>query len=152
MFNSLLGKSKKDSNDDEIVKRISKMDLNDMRTYINNKIDDFKLCEDGLNEVMRRLISHNEKSSKRFIEDDAMDVKKKKAFDLVILISSSKKITVTSVELIQEFIDIYAEMIQKFDQDNKQTYESKLRKSIDNALVSIAGMSAYKEKIDILGN
>lgn len=152
MFDKLLGKNKQDSNDNEIAKRISKMDLNDMRIYVNNKLTDFTLCEDGLIEVMKRLISKNEKSSKNFIEDDAMDVKKKKAFDLVVLVSASKKITVSTVELIQEFIDIYIEMILKFDQDNKQTYESKLRKSIESALVSIAGMSAYREKMDILGN
>lgn len=152
MFNKLLGKNKteNDDKDNEIVQRVSKMDLNDMRTYVNNRVTDFKICEDGLIEVMKRLNTPNEKTDKKFIEDDAMDVKKKKAFDLVILISNSKKITVRAVELIQEFTVLYNEMILQFDQDNKQTYESKLKKSIDNAVVTISGVSAYQEKMEFL--
>jgi len=152
MLNKLLGKNKKDSNDSEITQKVSKMDLNDMRIYVNNKLTDFKICEDGLVEVMRRLNSQHGKPPKRFIEDDSMDTKIKKAFDLVILVASSKKITVAAVELIQEFIEIYAEMIKKFDSDNKQTYESKLKRSMDNAIVTVAGMSAYKEKMAFLGD
>ena len=152
MFNKLLGKNKKDSNESEVVQRISKMDLNDMRIYVNNKLTDFKLCEDGLSEVMKRLISEHGNPAKRFIEDDAMDTKKKKAFDLVVLVGASKKITVTTAELIREFIEIYAEMIEKFDKDNKQIYASKLKKSFNNALVSISGISAYKAKMDFLGD
>jgi len=151
MLSKLLGKNDKDSDESEIIQKISKMDLNDMRIFVNNKLTDFKICEDGLFEVMKRLNSENDKS-KRFIEDDSMDTKIKKAFDLVILVGASKKITISTVELIREFTDIYAEMIHKFDTDNKQTYGSKLKKTIDNALVAVAGISEFKKKQNFLGN
>lgn len=152
MFNRLLGKKTNttDQSDSELEHRISKMDLNDMRNYVNNKLTDFQLCSDGLIEVMKRLILINEKTSKRFIEIDAMDTKVKKAFDLVVLVAKSKKITVITIELIQDFINLYADVIEKFDTDNKQTYGSKLKKSLNDAVLMINSMSDIKEKMDYI--
>lgn len=152
MFSKLLGKNTKnsDESDNEIGRRISKMDLNDMRYYVNNKIDDFQICDDGLIEIMNRLLSVNEKTSHRFIEMDAMDTKIKKAFDLVILVAKSKKITVVTVELIQKFIELYADIIEEFDNNNRQTYESKLKKSLSEAILTVNGMLELKEKMDYL--
>ena len=152
MLSKLLGKKTDslDQSDSEIKRRISKMDLNDMRNYVNNKIADFQICDDGLIEIMKRLLSVNEKTSYRFIEIDAMDVKVKKAFDLVILVAKSKKITVVTIELIQEFINFYVDIIEKFDTDNKQTYASKLKKSLSEAVLMISSMSELKERLDYL--
>ncbi len=99
---------------------------------------------------MKRLISVNEKTSKRFIEMDAMDTKVKKAFDLVILVAKSKKITVVVVELIQEFMNLYRDVIEKFDTNNKQTYDSKLKKCISNGVLMVGRKSVIKEKMDYL--
>ena len=156
MFNKILGKNKSqrdgDSAHQEIVEKIAKMNLSDMRVYVNGKLNDFPLCEDGLSEVMRRIVSQNPSTKQRFIELDAMDTKKKKAFDLVIKISTSKKITVTTAELIQEFNAFYADVISKFDRDNKEIYASRLTKSSQTALLSLAEMTTLKRKMQILGD
>jgi len=152
MFSKLLGKktSTSDQSSNEIEQRVAKMDLNDMRNYVNNKLSDFQICDDGLIEVMKRLILKNEKTSHRFIEIDAMDTKVKKAFDLVVLVAKSKKITVVAVELIREFIDLYDDIIEKFDTDNKQIYNSKLKTSLNEAILTIKSKSDIKEKMDYL--
>ena len=152
MFNKLLGKKTDDldQSSNEIEHKISKMDLNDMRNYVNNKLTDFQLCSDGLSEVMKRLVSINDKTSHRFIEIDAMDSKVKKAFDLVLLVAKSKKITVVTIELIQDFINLYTDVIDKFDEENKQTYDSKLKKSLSEAVLMISSMSEIKEKMDYI--
>jgi len=153
MLGKLLSKKDKDSNKEhqEILNRLSKMNISEMRLYVNNKLKDFQICEDGLSEVMSKLISKNEQTGVNFIGDDAMDTKIKKAFDLVILVAGSKKITVTAIESMNKFMEIYAAMIQKFDVDNKQTYDSKLKKAIDISIKNVAIMSEIQKKNNILG-
>jgi hypothetical protein len=154
MFNNILGKSKKESNEDvkyqAIREKISKMNLLDMRVYVNNKLNDFKVCEDGLSEIMRRLTSVDA-NGKRFIESDAMDSKKKKAFDLVILISKNKKITIVTTELIQKFIEMYSDIITKFDTDHKQIYASLLKDSLNKSIMVISSMADINKKAKVLG-
>ena len=154
MFNKILGKNKREINESgnhsKIVERISKMNLSDMRIYVNNKLNDFEITEDGLSEVMRRLIS-KDANEKRFIESDAMDSKIKKAFDLVIIVSASRKITVVTTELIQEFILQYSDLIEKYDTDNKQIYGSKLNDGLAKSIASISEMAELKRKMGVLG-
>ena len=154
MFGNILGKSKEESSGDkehdEIVQKVSKMNISDMRVYINNKLTDFEISEDGLSEVMRKLLSKDAKE-KRFIESDAMDSKIKKAFDLVIIVSASKKITVVTTELIQDFITQYSDLIEKYDTDNKQIYASKLNDALAKSISSITEMAELKRKMGVLG-
>jgi hypothetical protein len=155
MFGKILGKSKeeasKDSNNNKIIEKIQTMNLTDMRYYVNNKLKDFELSEDGLNEILRKINSVDA-NEKRFIDTDSMDTKLKKTFDLVIIIAKSKKITVTTLELIQEFMKIYDDLIQKFDKDNKQIYSSKLKDALSGAVNSLSTMSEVNEKIKVLGD
>ncbi len=154
MFSKILGKNKNDINGDKehqiIIDKVSKMHLADMRLYVNNKLNDFEICENGLREVMKRLVSKDLKNN-RFIETDAMDSKIKKAFDLVIIIAANKKITVTVAELIQDFIKIYDDLIIKFDKDNKQIYTSKLKDSLALSIENITMMTRENKKSSILG-
>ncbi len=154
MFGNILGKSKSESSEDSankaIVEKISKMNLSDMRLYVNNKLNDFEVTEDGLSEVMRRLISKDE-NEKNFIQSDAMDSKIKKAFDLVIIIATNKKITIVITELIQEFIELYKDIITKYDKDNKQIYESRLKDSLGGAIKTISTMAEINRKDKVLG-
>jgi len=154
MFGNILGKSKEESSGnkehDEIVQKVSKMNISDMRVYVNNKLTDFEISEDGLSEVMRKLLSKDAKE-KRFIESDAMDSKIKKAFDLVIIVSASRKITVVTTELIQEFILQYSDLIEKYDTDNKQIYGSKLNDGLAKSIASISEMAELKRKMGVLG-
>ena len=154
MFGNILGKKKEETNQNsensKVIEKISKMNISEMKVYVNNKLKDFEICEDGLNEVMRRLIS-KDINEKRFIEMDAMDSKKKKAFDLVIVIATNKKVTVATTELIQEFITLYKDIIDAFDKQNKQIYASKLKDSIKVAITTIATMTEINRKNSILG-
>lgn len=156
MFGNILGKKKSEvSSEDrehaELVEKISKMNLTDMRAYINNKILNFEVNEDGLVEVMRRLTTKNSETSKRYIEIDDMDSKIKKGFDLVISIASHAKITVVALEQIQEFIELYSDIITKYDRDHKQIYETRLKDSISKAIANIGEIAELKRKMNVLG-
>ena len=156
MFANILGKTKKETSGDEehqkLVAKVSKMNLIDMRTYVNNKLNGFEICEDGLCEVMHRLNSKDAKGIKYFIESDAMDSKKKKAFEVVIMAASSKKVTVTVTELIQEFIENYQDIITKYDKDNKDIYADKLKTALNNALVTLGTMAEVNKKMKVIGS
>ncbi len=156
MFGKLLGKTEEESNTDtqhrEIVNKISRMNLSDMRIYVNNRLKDYEITEDGLSEVMRKLISTHDTTSARFIEIDAMPAKIKKAFDLVITISQNNKLTVVAAELIQQFIEIYDDIIKKFDEDHKQIYSSKLNTALSKATTKITEIAEVKRKMDVLNS
>lgn len=153
MFSKILGKSKSEAVEDNsaIIEKVSKMNLSDMRVYVNNKLKDFEICEDGLTQVMRRLISEDA-NEKRFIQNDAMDSKIKKAFDLVIIIAANKRMTMATSELIGEFIVLYSDIIKKFDTDNKQIYESKLKDALTNSIATIQTMTELNNKMKVLGS
>ena len=155
MFSNILGIKKKngsgeDSKYADLVNKISKMNLTDMRQYINNKVPDAPIDEQGLIEVLKRLNSKNENTSKRFIESDDMDTKIKKAFDLVIAISGHKSITVVAVEQVREFIDMYNDIIVKYDTRNKQIYDSKLKDLLNSAIEHLKAKSELSMKIDLI--
>lgn len=154
MFGKLLGKNKEETKENDqheiIVEKVSKMNLSDMKMYVKNKLTGFGICEDGINEVMRKLISIDAKE-KRFIESDAMDTKIKKAFDLVILIGTTKHLTIVTLELLQDFSNLYKDIILKFDKDNKQIYESKLKDNLVNAIATVETMSEMQKKMNVLG-
>ncbi len=151
MFANILGLLKESSTDNNIKEKISKMNLSELKSYVNNKINKFDVCEEGLIEVMRMLISMDS-HEKMFIEADAMDSKKIKAFELVILIASSKKVTIVSSELIQEFMDIYKDVIAQVDKDNMQIYSSRLKNSLVHSITTIEKMTLMNKKINVLGN
>jgi hypothetical protein len=154
MFSGVLDKKKKsvsEHTNSEIVLKVSKMNLTEMRAYVNNKLANEETKEDGLYEVMKKLITPHETTMKLYIQMDDMDQKKKKAFELIFLISKSKKITIETVELMQKFTVLYVDIIKKFDQDYKEIYESKLGDAIKHALVNLNELAELQKKINILG-
>ncbi len=135
MFSKLLGKKDSKNIDNKVLAdRIEAMNLTELRSYINNKIADFKIDEDGLNEVMKKMLKLNEKTSKRYIEIDDMDSKIKKGFDLVLSVMSNKKITIQTIELTTQFLELYKDIIEKYDKENKQIYLDKFKKSLNTAI------------------
>ena len=156
MFGKILGKTKDEPGDDngenkELIEKISKMNLTDMKAYIGNRVPNFEVNEDGLSEIMRKLLKKNEKTSKRYVEIDDMDSKIRKAFDLVLNILKSKKITVTTVELVSEFVDMSKDIIERFDYDNKQIYKSRFKKAISLAVTDINGRTELERKMNLIG-
>ena len=133
MLSKLLGKkqskeeSKEDAQHELIVQKVSKMNLTDMRNYVKNKVLDFEPTQDGLEEVLKKLILINEDTQKRYIEINDMDSKIKKAFDLVLTILESKTIGVITVELVQNFVEVYDDIITKYDYDHKDIYTTRFK-------------------------
>ena len=126
------------------------MNVTEMRTDLNNKLTDFQVCEFGLSEIMKRLITIDSQTGQRYLQMDDMDQKIKNAFDLVIFIASNTKITVLSVENIKEFIFVYDEIIQKYDKTNKQIYALKLGEALNNAIEGVHKKEDLKNKMNIL--
>jgi hypothetical protein len=153
MFGSLLGRKKteiseNDKNHSILVNKIDKMNLTEMRSYVKNGIIGLESSADGLNIVLEKII--NKKAGKRYIESDDMDSKIKKAFELVLAIAGHKKITVVVIEQIQEFMNIYSDIIIKFDRDNKQIYSSRLKKAISQGITTVNSMTVINTKMKIL--
>ncbi|WP_373001827.1 hypothetical protein [Sulfurimonas sp.] len=155
MFSKMLGKMKSSSSDNqenrELVDRISKMNLTDMRAYINNRVPNFPVNEEGLIEVLHKLLEVDEKTSKRYIDIDDNDSKIKKGFDLIISVLTNKKVTVTSIELVTEFLDKSRDIIQKYDKENKQIYCTKFKDSITLAIDNMNAKSELQRKMDFIG-
>lgn len=151
MFGSLLGKNKDnivvDDNAD-IALKISKMNLTEMRSYVNNKIDDFETTQAGLVEVMKKLTVTDEKT---YLKIDDMDSKKKKGFDLVLMIANSKQISVETVELLQEFTVVYKDLIAKYDTDYKEIYESRFTDALEQSINNVNKLSEFDRKREVLG-
>ena len=135
MLSNILGL--KNKIDTELEDKILKMDLIEMRRYVNGKIDKFKVNEFGLHLVVKKLIKTDKATSKDYIETRDMDSKKKKAFDLIILILQHKQVTVSILESIYIFVQMYADLIKEYDKENKQIYESRIRDSLSTAIERI---------------
>ena len=156
MFKGILGRKKEDNSEESavdaaLVEKISKMNLTEMRSYIKNNIKDFEVSEEGLNVVMQRLTTEDEKSKKYYLKADDMDSKKKKAFDLIIAISENKKINLVTVELIQKFVEIYSDIIEQYDTEYKEIYSSRFVDAVNVALANINKKVVLQNKMDVLG-
>jgi len=147
---------KKNKNQDEqtnsyLIEKISKMNLTEMRSYVKNRIKEFEVSADGMNEIMKKLTSLDEKTQTYYIKSDDMDIKKKKAFDLFIAILTSKQINIQTIELAQKFLENYKEIIDDFDTRNKQIYVSKLADTLGIAINTINQYAELQKKMNVLG-
>jgi len=145
MFSKILGKTK-DSSRDEIVEKISKMNLTEMRVYSKNKLKDFPVSDIGLEEIIKNITKKNEKTSKYYLDSNDMDSKLKKGFDLVLTILADKIITLEIIEEAKIFLDTYEELILEYDKKNKDIYISRLTKGL---LIASANVGI---KIDIISD
>jgi hypothetical protein len=112
-------------------------------------IPNFPVGEDGLIEILNKLLEVNEKTSKRYIEIDDDDSKIKKGFDLIISILTNKKVTVTSIELVAKFLDNSKDIVQKYDKENKQIYFTKFRDSIAKAIDNMNAKGTVNNSVSI---
>ena len=153
MFGNILGKirGETDKGNKELVGKISKMNLTDMRSYINNQMPDMQVCEDGLSEVMHRLSSVDTKTTKRYIEIDDMDSKKKKGFELILNVLSNKKVTVVTIESVNKFLEISQDIIEAYDKEHKQIYNSRFQDATNLAISEINARAELKRKMGVIG-
>ncbi len=155
MIASKLGKKKGNSDskiDKELIQKISNMNLTDMKVYINDRLSNFVVSGDGLNEIIKKLLVVNEKTSKRYIEADDMDSKKKKGFDLVLAILTNKKVTFTAIEQAEQFIHIYKEIIENYDKTYKDIYLSRLKDAIETAVANISLKAEINNRLKVIGS
>jgi len=155
MFGKLLGKKEKklsenDALHEEIKSRVSKMNLTEMKAYLNNNIKDFFVCSYGINEVLKKLTSPDAQSKKYYLNSDDMDSKKKKAFDLVIASMKNSTITVETLELVKKFIEVYADMIAEYDREYKEIYTSRFNDAVDMGVKTLEHLLHMKNKTNIL--
>jgi Ni,Fe-hydrogenase III component G len=156
MFSKVLGKNKsKQSEESEKLiqarEKIANMNLTEMRTYVNNKISTFEVSSVGLLAIMNKLTLTDTSTKKLYISNDDMDSKKKKAFELVLIIAKNKKLDVTVVQTIQNFTQVYAELIAKFDKDHKEIYASRFRDILKQAVIGFASLAEDQSKMKVLG-
>lgn len=152
MLAKMFGKKNQNKNKNfELVEKIAKMNITDMRSYVKNSMKDFEASIEGNNEVMKKLTSFDEKAQTYYIKNDDMDVKKKKAFELLIAILTSKHIDIQTIELTQSFLEIYKKLIDDFDKRNKQIYASKLKDTLESAIETIDKYTQFQQKMNVLG-
>ena len=143
MFSKLLGilNPKESEEALRLQEKIAKMDLSEMRLYVNGKLDNFEVTEFGLNEIITKLISKNENTSNFYIAENDMDSKRKKVLDLLILVLENKNISVLVLETAQEFLEVYEEMIKMYDHENQDIYDKRIKKKISLAVDKINAKS-----------
>ncbi len=155
MFKSILGRKKGDISQEEsahaaLSEKISKMNLTEMRSYVKNSIKDFEVSGDGLTEVMNRLTTEDENTKQYYLKVDDMDSKKKKAFDLILLVAKNNKINLGTIELIQKFVEIYSKIIKSYDTEYKEIYYSRFEDAINLGLTTINSKVALRNKMNVL--
>jgi len=155
MFANLLKKNKSQDNAvdaslQELTLKIDKMNLTEMRSFVQNKIKDLEVSNDGLSIVLQKLTKIDSTNNKCYVNSDDMDSKKKKAFDLVLLIMASKKINIQTIELVQDFLVTYEEIINEYDTEHKDIYTSRFKDAIVNAVAMIEVISHMENKLNIL--
>jgi len=136
----------------EAIRKVESMNLTEMRTYVNNKITSFEVSTEGLLAIMNKLTLPDKSTSKLYLCEDDMDVKKKKAFDLVLLIAKNKKLNLTVLAVIQEFNHVYTALISKYDKENKEIYASRFKDMIDQAVIGFAALASHQSKMTLLGS
>jgi hypothetical protein len=105
MLSKLFGKSKTENievDNKELIKAIQKMNLTDMRHYINNKKADLIVNDVGLAEVLYKLMNEDKNTKKRYINEKDDYTKIKRCFDIVLSILENNKITSDTIELVIE--------------------------------------------------
>ncbi len=153
MFSKIFGKRDAKSSEDEHLKelqeRIAKMNLSELSLYVKGKIDGLELSEEGLVEVLRRLVSKIN-DERYFLDASDDDSKLKKGFELVIACAKSNKVTLKAMELIAEFANLYAKLIKEYDRKYKEIYEERMKKAIESASEIIEAKVALQNKMNMI--
>lgn len=153
MLKKLLGKDKESisKNDTkQLAEYISKAGLTELRSLLLGQVTRFKVDEDTVIEVLKKLTSEDENTKKRFLEKEDNDIKLKKAFETVITAAKSKEVSVEAVELIEKFMTMYKDLIEDYDVRNKQVYKYKLAKAAENSLSFIEQILNYLNKLSVI--
>jgi hypothetical protein len=157
MLSKLFGKSKTENTEAEVdnkelIQAIQKMNLTDMRNYINNKKADFIVNEVGLAEILLKLMNEDKNTKKRYISERDDNSKIKRCFDIVLSILENNKTTSDIVELVIEFKNTFEDIIKKYDHENKEIYSSRFSDAIANAINNVTYKVKLQTQLKVVGN
>ena len=148
MLGKIFGKKSKEEID-PLKERISQMNLTELTLYAKEKIEGLEFSEEGLIEVLKRLISKIN-DERYFLDGSDDDSKLKKGFDLVLLCAKSNKVTIKGMELIAEFVKRYEHLIKVYDKKHKEIYHDRLLKAIETATQIVEMKVALQNKMSVL--
>lgn len=155
MFDKIKNKNSGETEEDTVFTAlIASWNLTEIKTYLQNKNPDFPLSSRGIDTVLNRFTSQEKPSDKypngkRMVELDDNDVRIKKAFDIILLLSKSSHLSMESVEKMERFRELHCDVIEKFDKQNAQTYEHKLKEAIANAIILVEAKKGIENSLNV---
>lgn len=157
MFKKIKKTTKDDASDTVFKSLIATWTLTDIKTYLQNKNPEFPLTEHGLLIVLERFTTR-EKPSDKYpngkceVELDDNDIRIKKAFDIILLVAKSSTLSMEGIEKMEAFREMHTDVIEKFDKNNAQTYEHKLKEAVANAIIMVETKKGIENSLNIRHN
>ncbi len=152
MIGKIFGKKPQGGDNGEfsqLKERIGKMNLSEMNLYVKGKLEGLPPSEEGIIQVLMRLVSKIN-AERYFLDPSDDDSKLKKAFDVVLHISKNKMVTLKAMELIANFFQLYESLIHNYDKKYKEIYAERFKKAIDDAMEIIEAKVSLQNRMNIL--
>lgn len=122
----------------DIEIRVAKMDVYSMFEYLNEE----NSCELGIEVILKKLISREAGSKRRFIEMTDSRFKLDKCFELVIYILEHNNGTPKILRYCEKFLFMFSDVVRENDEKNDKDYDAK----INNALFFATKKFEKKDK------
>jgi len=149
-------KSKETTEDSQSIYKdlVASWNITEMRAYLQNKNADFPMNVEGIDAIVERFAFQEKPSDKfpkgkRLLELNDNDVRVKKAFDVVVLLSSNLLLSLEGVEKLEKFRMLHEDVIEQFDKRNAQTYNHKLKDAIAQAIVMVEAKKGLEKRLDV---
>ena len=126
LFSKKIGKNDFERKKKEMQERIAKMDVYSMYHYLSEE----NSCEMGIEEIIKRLITKDADSKRRFLEISDSKFKIEKTFELIIEILEHNNVTKKILTLCEKFVYTYSDVISENDEKNKRIYEERLNHAL----------------------
>jgi len=110
----------------EILNRVEKMDIYDMHYYLWED----NSCEIGIDAIIQKILQKDTKENRRFVEIYDAKYKIGRSFELFLKILEHKNITQKTLDLVDEFLFLFADVIREYDEKYDDTYGEKLKNAL----------------------
>lgn len=129
MFN-LFGK---ESSEEALKQKIEVWNLSELKAFMFEQMKEFTPTERGIIFILEKLTRQNKPDDnhpigQRFLESNDHDSRKKKTFDLVLILARHSKINFEAIELIVKFTTMYEDLINDYDQRYREFIPLALKK------------------------
>ena len=159
MFGNMFDKIKKkdlgkEGEDSVFTALVASWNLTDIKTYLQNKNPDFPMNAMGVETILNRFTTRAKPDKKyvegkRMVDIDDNDIRVKKAFDIILLLSKNTLLQMQSVEKMERFRILHEDVIEKFDKQNAQTYSHKLKEAIANAIILVEAKKGIENSLNV---